>query len=136
MGYEVLRSKSNPVFCNTIASLDKALQELGPLAPSWTIDEELRKPARKSRVDEAEYSQPLCTALQIALVNTYASIGIRPATVLGHSSGEIAAAYAAGGATVDGEALQDDEVQVEIHAAGLNFRVNDSLPIILEWQTY
>ncbi|KAL4985505.1 acyl transferase domain-containing protein [Aspergillus falconensis] len=97
MGYEILRSKSNPVFCNTIASLDKALQELGPLAPSWTIDEELRKPARKSRVDEAEYSQPLCTALQIALVDTYASIGIRPAAVLGHSSGEIAAAYAAGG---------------------------------------
>ncbi|KAI3094809.1 hypothetical protein CBS147333_9920 [Penicillium roqueforti] len=97
MGYEILRSKSNPVFCNTIASLDKALQELGPLAPSWTIDEELRKPARKSRVDEAEYSQPLCTALQIALVDTYASIGIRAAAVLGHSSGEIAAAYAAGG---------------------------------------
>lgn len=40
------------------------------------------------------------------------------------------------GATVDGEALQDDEVQVEIHAAGLNFRVNNSLPIILKWQTY
>ncbi|CAG8888844.1 unnamed protein product [Penicillium egyptiacum] len=97
MGYELLRSKTNPVFSNTIASLDKTLQELGPLAPSWTIDGELRKPARKSRVDEAEYSQPLCTALQIALVDTYASIGIRPAAVLGHSSGEIAAVYAAGG---------------------------------------
>ncbi|KAL7940018.1 hypothetical protein V8C42DRAFT_356517 [Trichoderma barbatum] len=97
MGYELLRSKTNLVFSNTIASLDKALQELGPLAPSWTIDEELRKPARKSRVDESEFSQPLCTALQIALVDTYASVGIRPAAVLGHSSGEIAAAYAAGG---------------------------------------
>ncbi|KAF7563661.1 hypothetical protein G7046_g476 [Stylonectria norvegica] len=97
MGYELLRSKANPVFGNTIASLDKALQELGPLAPSWTIDEELRKPARKSRIDEAEFSQPLCTALQIALVDTYASVGVRPAAVLGHSSGEIAAAYAAGG---------------------------------------
>ncbi|KAF3480038.1 uncharacterized protein GIQ15_07014 [Arthroderma uncinatum] len=97
MGYELLRSKTNPVFSNTIASLDKALQELGLLAPSWSIDEELRKPARKSRVDEAEFSQPLCTALQIALVDSYASIGIRPAAVVGHSSGEIAAAYAAGG---------------------------------------
>ncbi|KAH8693388.1 hypothetical protein GQ44DRAFT_695216 [Phaeosphaeriaceae sp. PMI808] len=97
MGYELLRFKTNPVFSNTIASLDKALQELGPLAPSWSIDEELRKPARKSRVDEAEFSQPLCTALQIALVDSYASIGICPAAVVGHSSGEIAAAYAAGG---------------------------------------
>ncbi|KAJ5259397.1 hypothetical protein N7478_012378 [Penicillium angulare] len=97
MGYELLRSKTNPIFSNTIASLDKALQDLGPLAPSWTIDEELRKSARKSRVDEAEFSQPLCTAVQIALVDIYASVGIRPAAVLGHSSGEIAAAYAAGG---------------------------------------
>ncbi|KAL6890027.1 hypothetical protein GGI43DRAFT_425686 [Trichoderma evansii] len=97
MGFELLRSKTNSVFSSTIASLDKALQELGPLAPSWTLDEELRKPARKSRVDEAEFSQPLCTALQVALVDTYASIGIRPSAVLGHSSGEIAAAYAAGG---------------------------------------
>lgn len=39
----------------------------------------------------------MCIALQIALVDSYASIGIRPAAVVGHSSGEIAAAYAAGG---------------------------------------
>lgn len=56
MGYELLRSKTNTVFSNTIAFLDKVLQELGPLAPSWSIDEELRKPARKSCVDEAEFS--------------------------------------------------------------------------------
>lgn len=99
MGHELLRSRAHPVFEDTIRSLDKALHALGPLAPSWRIDEELRKPARKSRVDEAEFSQPLCTALQIALVNIYASVGIRPAAVLGHSSGEIAAAYAAGGLT-------------------------------------
>ncbi|KAL7918584.1 hypothetical protein ACQKWADRAFT_330517 [Trichoderma austrokoningii] len=97
MGFELLRLKANPIFSNTIASLDKALKELGPLAPSWTLDEELRKPARKSRVDEAEFSWPLCIALQIAMIDGYASIGIRPAAVLGHSSGEIAAAYAAGG---------------------------------------
>ncbi|KAH6858814.1 hypothetical protein BKA58DRAFT_346728, partial [Alternaria rosae] len=99
MGYELLRSNASPVFSNTIASLDKSLQDLGSLAPSWSIAQELSKLARKSRVDEAEFSQPLCTALQIALVDTYASIGIRPAAVLGHSSGEIAAAYAAGGLT-------------------------------------
>jgi acyl transferase domain-containing protein len=97
MGYELLRLKTNTVFGKTIALLDEVLQELGPLAPSWSIDEELRKPARTSRVDEAEFSQPLCTALQIALVDLYASVGICPAAVVGHSSGEVAAAYAAGG---------------------------------------
>lgn len=99
MGYELLRSKSNTVFSSSIASLDKSLQELGPLASSWSIDEELRKSARKSCVDEAEFSQPLCTALQIALVDHYASIGVHADAVVGHSSYEVAAAYAARGLT-------------------------------------
>ena len=41
-------------------------------------------------------SQPLCTAVQLALVDLLASWNIRPSRVTGHSSGEIAAAYAAG----------------------------------------
>lgn len=92
MGRELLRH--NPVFCATIRSLDSHLQTLNA---SWQIEEELIKPARTSRIHEAEFSQPLCTALQIALVDTLASVGIKPAAVVGHSSGEIAAAYAAGG---------------------------------------
>ena len=37
-------------------------------------------------------SQPLCTALQIALVDLLKDFNIVPSTVVGHSSGEIAAA--------------------------------------------
>ena len=40
--------------------------------------------------------QPLCTALQIILVDLLQTAGITFAAVVGHSSGEIAAAYAAG----------------------------------------
>ncbi|KAF9694091.1 hypothetical protein EKO04_007724 [Ascochyta lentis] len=87
---------SNPTFSHTIASLDKHLQGLGAI---WSLKEELLKPARTSRVFEAEFSQPLCTALQLALVDTLASVGIKPAAVVGHSSGEIGAAYAAGALT-------------------------------------
>lgn len=39
-----------------------------------------------------EYSQPLCTALQIGLVELLRTFGIAPTAVVGHSSGEIAAA--------------------------------------------
>ncbi len=57
---------------------------------------ELLKEKELSRVNRAEFSQPLCTALQVALVDLLYSWGIFPYSIAGHSSGEIAAAYAAG----------------------------------------
>ncbi|KAI0005181.1 hypothetical protein F4779DRAFT_633577 [Xylariaceae sp. FL0662B] len=97
MGRQLLRT--NVVFSQTIKALDDHLQDLSAFAPNWKLEDELLKPARTSRVNEAEFAQPLCSAIQIALVDTLASIGIRPWAVVGHSSGEIAAAYAAGGLT-------------------------------------
>lgn len=61
--------------------------------------EELSKDATNSRVDEAALSQPLCTVVQIALVDLLASFNIRPIAVTGHSSGEIASAYTVGALT-------------------------------------
>jgi acyl transferase domain-containing protein len=52
-------------------------------------------------LDDAEFAQPLCTALQIGLVNLLRNWGIQPESVAGHSSGEIAAAYAAGAISMD-----------------------------------
>lgn len=51
----------------------------------------------ETNIDQASYSQPICTALQVALIDLYASWGIVPSAVVGHSSGEIAAAYCTGG---------------------------------------
>lgn len=51
---------------------------------------------------QAELAQPLCTAVQIATVNLLESWGVAPSAVVGHSSGEIAAAYAAGALDVQG----------------------------------
>jgi acyl transferase domain-containing protein len=47
-------------------------------------------------INNAAYSQPICTALQVALIELLRSWSIQPGAVIGHSSGEIAAAYAAG----------------------------------------
>jgi acyl transferase domain-containing protein len=46
-------------------------------------------------------AQPLCTALQVALFHQLKRLGIKPTAVVGHSSGEIAAAYAAGYMTLE-----------------------------------
>lgn len=54
--------------------------------------EELFTSDDKSRIDRAEISQPLCTALQLAMIDLLRSFAIRASVVVGHSSGEIAAA--------------------------------------------
>lgn len=43
-------------------------------------------------IDTPKYAQPLCSALQIALVDLLTTWDIHPTAVIGHSSGEIAAA--------------------------------------------
>ncbi|KAL4960977.1 polyketide synthase [Aspergillus stella-maris] len=58
--------------------------------------DELAAPKAISRAQEAAVAQPLCTAVQIVLVNILSALGISFDAVIGHSSGEIAAAYAAG----------------------------------------
>ena len=64
--------------------------------PQWTIIEELLAGSATSRIGEAALAQPLSTAVQIVLVNLLRSAGIKISAVVGHSSGEMAAAYAAG----------------------------------------
>ena len=61
----------------------------------------LLTPDKTGKLDKAEFSQPLCTAVQIGLVNLLNTWGISPAAVVGHSSGEIAAAYASGAINAD-----------------------------------
>ncbi|KAI0143582.1 putative polyketide synthase [Xylariaceae sp. FL1272] len=80
------------VFNNAIEQAEKHLSSLGAC---WSLKEELGKPEDTTRVNEAQISQPACTALQLALVHLLRSWGVAPAQVTGHSSGEIAAAYAA-----------------------------------------
>jgi acyl transferase domain-containing protein/SAM-dependent methyltransferase len=64
--------------------------------PDYSLLQELSAPKSSSRLHQAAISQPLCTAVQIVLVNFLRSLGIEFAAVVGHSSGEIGAAYAAG----------------------------------------
>lgn len=97
MGRDLLL-RDDIVFQTTIRALDGYLEAILD-APEWTIEAELQKSAKTSRVHLAELSQPICTAVQIGLVNLLASIGVEPAAVVGHSSGELAAAYAAGALT-------------------------------------
>jgi acyl transferase domain-containing protein/SAM-dependent methyltransferase len=116
-------------FRKTIKTLDKYLKTVSD-GPSWTLEEELLKSAITSRVHAAELSQPLCTAVQIALVDSLVAAGVTPAAVVGHSSGEIAAAYAAGALTANeaifvawqrGVAVEQQTKQGAMAAVGLSW---------------
>ncbi|CAP93818.1 Pc16g11480 [Penicillium rubens Wisconsin 54-1255] len=91
MGKELLQAY--PIFKVSILAIDKFLIDMG--AP-FTVEGEIAKHPRDSDLNHPSLSQTVCTALQIALVDLLKSWNIYPDSVTGHSSGEIAAAYAAG----------------------------------------
>ena len=85
----------SPSFTAIIKRCDDALAEL-PSGPTWTIQSQLSQPPETSFLHVPSVSQVVCTALQIGLVAIWKTWGLKPSVVLGHSSGEIAAAYTAG----------------------------------------
>ncbi|TLD28274.1 hypothetical protein PspLS_04137 [Pyricularia sp. CBS 133598] len=106
-----------PIFKQTIHQLEDILCQC-PTPPDWTISQELSADAERSRINIAAISQPLCTAVQIALVDVLRSIGITFHTVVGHSSGEVAAAYAAGRITAHDAILIAYYRGLDAHVAG------------------
>ncbi|KAF2747789.1 ketoacyl-synt-domain-containing protein [Sporormia fimetaria CBS 119925] len=85
-----------------MARLESALASLpDEYRPEWSLKDELLIESGKSRINEAILSQPLTTAIQILLVNLLKTAGVRFHVVLGHFSGEIAAAYASGYITAE-----------------------------------
>ncbi|KAF2229541.1 polyketide synthase [Viridothelium virens] len=92
MGREL--SACYPVYKHTIEKCDRIIQSFGS---DWSLVEELGRSKEKSRVNEVKFSMPLSCAIQLALVQLLGAFGIVPAAVTGHSSGEVTAAFAAGG---------------------------------------
>ncbi|KAH3986904.1 bifunctional polyketide synthase/nonribosomal peptide synthetase phmA [Parastagonospora nodorum] len=93
MGAELL--DASPAVDRIISELEKSLSTL-PDGPEWSVKGEILATGGATRVAEAAISQPLCTAVQIVLVDLLKSAGINFEAVVGHSSGEMGAAYAAG----------------------------------------
>jgi acyl transferase domain-containing protein/surfactin synthase thioesterase subunit len=95
MGRELWQQE--PVFRAVLEQCDRLLK---PHA-NWSLVEELLATEVRSRLGETEIAQPTLFALQAALVALWQSWGIQPTAVVGHSLGEVAAAYTAGALTLD-----------------------------------
>ncbi|KAI0097355.1 hypothetical protein GGR51DRAFT_578163 [Nemania sp. FL0031] len=98
MGHDLITSL--PGFQEDVKAMDDILQSLGDQRPAWKAIDELSEPAATSQLSRAELAQPLSTVVQIGLINALKRFGVFPQAVVGHSSGEIAAAYAAGALTL------------------------------------
>ena len=94
MGREMMRE--NAEFAASIRRMDEVLKSLEH-PPTWTLEDTfLTDGADKELLSPTDRSQPICTAAQVAYVDALAAWNVHPSAVVGHSSGEVAAAYAAG----------------------------------------
>ncbi|KAA8650215.1 Type I Polyketide synthases (Type I PKS) [Aspergillus tanneri] len=88
MGHELF---VNPIFR---ASINVSQSYLEAFGCKWNAIEELTK-ITNPNVNRPEYSQPLCAVIHVTLVDLLRFWKVLPRATIGHSSGEIAAAYAA-----------------------------------------
>ncbi|EDU45986.1 fatty acid synthase S-acetyltransferase [Pyrenophora tritici-repentis Pt-1C-BFP] len=128
---------TNIIFRETIQKLDRFLQTM-ETPPLWKIEHELHKGENDSRVYSAELGHPLCVAIQIALVDVIRSWGVIPHGVIGHSSGEAAAAYASGAITAEAaiavaasRGFSNVPVKEEGSMAAVGLGRDDVLPFLL-----
>ncbi|MBF8268848.1 MAG: hypothetical protein HW386_557 [Gammaproteobacteria bacterium] len=81
-----------PAFKAKIEEIDKVFEPVS----GWSIREELLCDRSTSRIEYTEIAQPLLFAVQLGVLQILKQYGIEATAVLGHSVGEVAAAYAAG----------------------------------------
>lgn len=84
--------KYSPAFRSMIKRCDAEFSKYS----KWSLLEELERPESQSRMQQTSVAQPSIFAIQVALAALWESWGIRPTAVVGHSVGEIAAAYLSG----------------------------------------
>ncbi len=133
MGRELLAA--SPFFAAEIEACEAAL------APhvEFSLVDVLRGEAHDERV---EVIQPALFAMTVGLTNLWRSFGARPGAVLGHSQGEVAAAYIAGALSLEDAArvvaLRSQALRDELAGRGgmvsLHLGAEAALELIEPWR--
>ncbi|MBC6936182.1 MAG: polyketide synthase, partial [Chloroflexi bacterium] len=90
--------EQEPVFRE---ALERCAAAVRPYVEWDLLAELLRADENTSRMDEIDVVQPALFAIQVALAELWRSWGIAPDAVIGHSMGEVAAAYVSGALSLD-----------------------------------
>jgi acyl transferase domain-containing protein/NADPH:quinone reductase-like Zn-dependent oxidoreductase/NADP-dependent 3-hydroxy acid dehydrogenase YdfG/acyl carrier protein len=96
MGRELL--ESGGAFARTAAEIDAAFTRIS----GWSIIAELAVEEHASRIERTEIAQPANFLVQVGLTAELTALGIEPAAIVGHSVGEVSAAYVSGALSLDG----------------------------------
>ncbi|MES9941410.1 MAG: type I polyketide synthase [Candidatus Thiodiazotropha sp. 6PLUC2] len=107
MGHELFESE--PVFRETAKAVDNIFQSLA----GWSILSEMQAEESESRIEETQIAQPANFLLQVALNDLLRSWGVEPSVIVGHSVGEVSAAYVSGALSLE------DAVRVSYHRSRL-----------------
>ena len=84
-------------YARSLRRTDRAFRRIA----GWSIIAAMQAPDLEQRLQDCAVAQPLLFADQMALVDALAARGLRPAAVMGHSGGEVAAACASGALTLE-----------------------------------
>ncbi|MCV9389356.1 type I polyketide synthase [Reichenbachiella ulvae] len=95
MGQELIANE--PLFKSTIQTIEGYFKEIA----GWSLLEEMNKDEENSNINDTRIAQPAIMAIQIALVELWKKHGVTPEGVVGHSIGEVAAAYTSGALTLE-----------------------------------
>jgi acyl transferase domain-containing protein/NAD(P)-dependent dehydrogenase (short-subunit alcohol dehydrogenase family)/acyl carrier protein len=113
MGRELYATES--VFKAAVDSCDALFCKLS----GWSILDEMLADEEKSRMTETTVAQPANFVLQVGLTALLRAQGVEPAAIVGHSVGEVTAAYVSGVLTLeDAVKVSYYRSQIQNKAAG------------------
>ncbi|WP_434976555.1 SDR family NAD(P)-dependent oxidoreductase, partial [Streptomyces puniciscabiei] len=95
MGLELM--SGSQAFREELTRIDEAVQR----HVGWSVLNALRAPEEFSPLERTECLQPVLFAVNAALAAAWRQLGVAPDAVVGHSLGEIAAAYSVGALGLD-----------------------------------
>ncbi|QDZ12638.1 type I polyketide synthase [Devosia ginsengisoli] len=87
----------DPTFSRAFMEFDQGFEALS----GWSVHAELLRDEAQYRLDQSRYAMPAIFGVQIGLGALWQSCDVRPDFVLGHSFGELAAAYLAGAISLE-----------------------------------
>lgn len=95
MGVELMAGSD--AFREELVRIDEAVRR----RVGWSVLNALRAPEEFAPLGRTEFLQPVLFAVNASLDAAWRALGVRPDAVVGHSLGEIAAAYSVGALTLD-----------------------------------